>query len=49
MALDTVGESLNRVAMQTSIADVLADQRSPSWDHLPALPSLQMNTPGPGL
>ncbi len=47
--LDTVGESLNRVAMQTSIADVLGDPRRRSWDVLPALPSSQMNNSGPGL
>jgi integrase len=47
--LDTVGESLNRVAMQTSIADVLADRRRPSWEDLPAMPSSQVNTPGPAL
>ncbi len=47
--LDTVGESLNRVAMQTSIADVLADPRRTSWEDLPALPSSQVNSPAPGL
>jgi integrase len=47
--LDTVGESLNRVAMQTSIADVLADQRRPSWEDPPVPPVHQASTTGPGL
>lgn len=46
--LDTVGASLDRVAMQTSIAEVVADQRSP-WENLPVLPGSQPKPPGPDL
>ena len=47
--LDTVGVSLDRIAMQTSIADVVADQRRASWDDLSSLPDAGAGTSGPGL
>lgn len=47
--LDTVGVSLDRIAMQTSIADVVADQRRASWDDLSPLPDAGAGTSGPGL
>jgi len=47
--LDTVGASLDRAAMQTSIADVIADHRKPSWEDLPPFPEPGAGPTGPGL
>jgi len=47
--LDEVGVSLDRIAMKTSIADVIADHRRPTWEHLPTLPAHPASTAGPDL
>jgi integrase len=47
--LDTVGVSLDRIAMQTSIADLVTGERRQTWKDLPTLPTHQAGTIGPGL
>lgn len=46
--LDTVGASLDRVAMQTSVADLMPDERPDPWEQVPPLPETPMNTGGLG-
>lgn len=47
--LDSVGASLDRIAMQTSIANVVADVRRSTWEDLPTLPAHHAGTIGPDL
>jgi hypothetical protein len=47
--LDTVGASLDRIAMQTSIADLVTDMRRPTWEDRPTLAAPQAGTNGPSL
>lgn len=46
--LDTVGTSLDRVAMQTNVADLLPHEHPDLWEHMPPPPETHLHTDGIG-